>query len=63
LRTDFAGKEELRQRLLRDAPKYGNDTEEVDLLAKRVDDHFIDLMDTLRSPSAAVTSSTSLLPL
>jgi formate C-acetyltransferase len=50
LRTDFAGKEELRQRLLRDAPKYGNDAGEVDLLAKRVDDHFIDLMDTLRSP-------------
>jgi len=50
LRNDFAGREDLRRKLLKDAPKYGNDTEEVDLLAKRVNDHFIDLMDTLRSP-------------
>jgi len=49
LRGDFAGREDLRQQLLRQ-PKYGNDVEEVDLLAKRVDDHFIDLMDTMRSP-------------
>ncbi len=50
LRADFAGHEDLRQRLLHDAPKYGNGIDEVDLLAKRVDDHFIDLMDALRSP-------------
>jgi len=48
LRADFAGRENVRQKLLRQ-PKYGNDVEEVDLLAKRVDDHFISLMDTLRS--------------
>ena len=36
--------------LLKKAPKYGNDVAEVDLLARRVDDHFIDLMDTMRSP-------------
>ena len=50
LRNDFAGREDLRLKLLRDPPKYGNDVAEVDLLAKRVDDHFIALMDTMRSP-------------
>lgn len=50
LRTNFAGKEDLRLKLLRNAPKYGNDVEEVDRLAKYVDDRFIDLMDTMRSP-------------
>jgi formate C-acetyltransferase len=50
LRDDFAGREDLRQKLLKGSPKYGNDVEEVDLLAKRIDDHFIDLMDTMRSP-------------
>lgn len=50
LRSDFAGAEDLRQRLLREVPKYGNDVAEVDLLAKRIDDHFITLMDTMRSP-------------
>lgn len=50
LRGNFAGREELRQLLLKQAPKYGNDVAEVDALARRVDDQFIDLMDTLRSP-------------
>ncbi len=50
LRNDFAGNENLRGMLLKDAPKYGNDVEAVDLLAKRIDDHFIDLMDSMRSP-------------
>ncbi|MFA5206974.1 MAG: pyruvate formate lyase family protein, partial [Lentisphaeria bacterium] len=50
LKDNFAGREELRQLLLKQAPKYGNDVAEVDALARRVDDHFIDLMDTMRSP-------------
>jgi pyruvate-formate lyase len=50
LRTNFEGDEPLRQMLLNDAPKYGNDILEVDLLAKRVADHFISLMDTMRAP-------------
>lgn len=50
LRADFAGFEPLRTKLLRDAPKYGNGIEEVDSLARRVDDSFIALMDSLRSP-------------
>ena len=50
LKDNFAGREELRQLLLKQAPKYGNDSAEVDLLARQVDDQFIDLMDTMRSP-------------
>ena len=50
LRADFEGYEPLRNQLLVDAPKYGNDCAEVDELARRVADHFIDLMDTFRSP-------------
>ena len=50
LRNNFEGHEELRQQLLKQAPKYGNDIPEVDDLACRVDNHFIDLMDTMRSP-------------
>jgi formate C-acetyltransferase len=50
LRADFDGSEPLRQLLLRGAPKYGNDEDAVDLLAREVDDHFIDLLDQARSP-------------
>ena len=50
LRKDFAGAEDLRQQLLHQAPKYGNDQPEVDALAHRVSSHFIDLMDRMRSP-------------
>ncbi len=34
LKEDFEGKEALRQRLINKAPKYGNDDDRVDLLAK-----------------------------
>lgn len=34
LRTNFEGREELRQRLLNEAPKYGNDDDYVDELAR-----------------------------
>lgn len=50
LRANFEGREELRQMLLKQAPKYGNDQAEVDRLARRVDEHFIGLMDRMRSP-------------
>ena len=49
LRADYSGYEPLRQQLLR-APKYGNDIAEVDAMAGRVAEHFIALMDTMRSP-------------
>jgi formate C-acetyltransferase len=50
LRADFDGFEALRQQLLTGAPKYGNDSEEVDMIARQVDEHFIALMDGMRSP-------------
>lgn len=53
LRTDFRDREPLRQLLLKGAPKYGNDDDEVDQLAREVDEHFIDLMDQARSPQGA----------
>ncbi len=51
LKTNFNGKESLRKMLLTQAPKYGNDQPEVDALAARVADHFIDVMDKMKSPS------------
>lgn len=50
LRRNFDGCEPLRQMLLRQAPKYGNDQVEVDRLAAQVCEDFIALMDTMRSP-------------
>jgi len=40
LRSDFAGAEALRQRLIHRAPKYGNDDARVDALAQRWGDRF-----------------------
>lgn len=50
LQQDFQGQEMLRARLLHQAPKYGNDIDEVDQLAHRVAADFIQLMDGMRSP-------------
>ena len=44
LDTDFSDSEDLRQLLIHRVPKYGNDIPEVDLLAKRVADIFLDAM-------------------
>ena len=44
LRSDFAGDEALRQRLIRRAPKYGNDDERVDALAQRWGNCFSELV-------------------
>jgi formate C-acetyltransferase len=49
LGADFVEREALRRKLLTDAPKYGNDAGEVDVLAARAANDFIDLMDTMRS--------------
>ena len=50
LRANFDGHEPLRQMLLHDAPKYGNDKDDADEFARRACDHFIELMDRMRSP-------------
>jgi formate C-acetyltransferase len=44
LRADFEGHELLRQRLLNHVPKYGNDDDRVDSLAKRWADHYSELV-------------------
>ncbi|OGV63571.1 MAG: hypothetical protein A2498_06765 [Lentisphaerae bacterium RIFOXYC12_FULL_60_16] len=50
LRANFEGHEPVRQLLLNGAPKYGNDQADVDQFAGRITNHFIDLMDGMRSP-------------
>ena len=50
LENNFEGTEGLRQMLLNNAAKYGNDIDEVDNIAVQVDNHFLDLMDKARSP-------------
>jgi formate C-acetyltransferase len=42
IRADFDGYERLRQRLRNRAPKYGNDDDRVDAIAKEVAEHFCD---------------------
>lgn len=50
LRNDWQNQEPLRQKMLMQAPKYGNDLPEVDHIAARVAGDFIQLMDQMRSP-------------
>jgi formate C-acetyltransferase len=50
LANNFEDAEPLRQMLLNQAEKYGNDCDAVDRIAAAVDNHFIDLMDRARSP-------------
>lgn len=49
LKANFAGHENLRQALLAE-PKYGNDNDEVDLIARDICERFIALMDRMESP-------------
>jgi formate C-acetyltransferase len=44
LRSDFAGREPLRQRLIHRLPKYGNDDERVDRYASRWGDRYCELV-------------------
>jgi len=50
LRADFAGREDLRQALLK-APKFGNDDERVDGLVAGIVERFCDQVSGFRSPS------------
>ena len=64
LKTDFEGREELRQTLLSGAPKYGNDDVEVDLLARKVVDIFLDELERYKNArggrfTAGLTAITS----
>ncbi len=50
LKSDFAGFEPLRQKLLKGAPKYGNDIPEVDQIAVWLTNYYIDRLDQYRTP-------------
>ena len=50
LREDFEGAEALRELLLEDTPKYGNDDDRADGLARRVFDTYYDLVDGRPNP-------------
>ena len=41
LAADFAGNEDLRQRILKDIPKYGNSFPEIDALFRRISEHIV----------------------
>ncbi len=45
LRTDFAGQEVLRQRLINRVPKYGNDEDRVDQFASRWGDRYCEMVE------------------
>ena len=49
LRANFEGHEQLRQSLINKAPKYGNDIDEVDMLAKDVAESFLMEVEKYRS--------------
>ncbi|MBN1401859.1 MAG: hypothetical protein JXA74_13535 [Anaerolineae bacterium] len=42
LKADYAEREPLRQMILHRAPKYGNDDDDVDVVAKEIAEHFCD---------------------
>jgi len=50
LATDFAGREDLRLLLLNRAPKYGNDEDEVDLLARELGRDILQRFKRYRNP-------------
>ncbi len=49
LEADFAGRDDLRQLLLKGAPKFGNDEREVDALAAELCNYFCDELATRRN--------------
>ena len=50
LKNNYQGYDKIRQLVLNEAPKYGNDQPEVDEIAAQIDNHFIDYMDTFSTP-------------
>ena len=53
LMEDFEGKEDLRQLLLNKAPKYGNDDDAVDTIAKKVGDFFCKAFENYETATGA----------
>ncbi len=50
MRTDFEGKEALRQMLLNEAPKYGNDDDYVDSIVADLSRHFCEELEKYSNP-------------
>ncbi|MBC8233686.1 discoidin domain-containing protein [bacterium] len=50
MRTNFEGKESLRQMLLNEAPKYGNDDDYVDSIVVEICRHFCEELEQYRNP-------------
>ncbi len=50
MRTNFEDNEPLRQLLLNGAPKYGNDSDEVDPIVAEVCRHFCEVLEPYRNP-------------
>ena len=50
MKANFEGKEALRQMLLNDAPKYGNDDDYVDSMVVDVCRHFCEVLEPYRNP-------------
>ena len=61
LDSDFEGYEELRQKLAKECPKYGNDDDYADSIMKEVSDFFIDYVDG-RPDSTGGTYRADMLP-
>ncbi len=64
LKNDWAGHENLRQRILNDFPRFGNDIPEVDSIANEIVQYYIQEVTKHRNPDgqtyrARVTSATS----
>ncbi|MDY7019515.1 MAG: pyruvate formate lyase family protein [Chloroflexota bacterium] len=49
LKTNWEGKEELRQRFVNEAPKFGNDDDYVDLLAKDINSRHTKLVESFKN--------------
>lgn len=50
MRTNFEGKEVMRQRLLNEAPKYGNDDDYVDSIVSDLSRHFCEELEKYKNP-------------
>ena len=50
MRTNFQGKEALRQMLLNEAPKYGNDDEYVDSIVRELSRYYCEELEKYRNP-------------
>jgi formate C-acetyltransferase len=53
IKKNFEGEEYIRQMLLNKAPKYGNDIDEVDFIAREIAEHYCKIMEKYKSPTGS----------